>query len=137
MWGKPTFPDTDNVSIPCYCINNGGETELLNHLLNFDREEMMSSWLCLTPNMLDAIASCSGNVYFVDASRCAVKMNGVMIKIQRVGNDWFVTSPNQLFYDLVGRCGKSTKRGTAVILTEIQMFGAITYICKIRPEEEK
>lgn len=97
----------------------------------------MDMWLCLTPNMLDAIALCSGNVYFVDASRCAVKMNGVMVKIQRVGNDWFVSSPSQLFYDLVGRYGKSTKRGTVIRLAEIQMFGVLTYICNIRPEEEK
>jgi hypothetical protein len=97
----------------------------------------MDLWLCLTSNMLDAIASCSGNVYFVDVSRCAVKMNGVMVKIQRVGNDWFVSSPSQLFYDLVGRYGKLTKRGTVIRLAEIQMFGVLTYICNIRLGEGK
>ena len=94
---------------------------------------MVNMMMCLTRNMLGAIASCSGNVYFVDASRCAVKMNGVMVKIQRVGNDWLASSPNRLFYDLVGRYGKSIKRGTAVRLAEVQMLGVITYICNIRP----
>lgn len=97
----------------------------------------MDMWFCLTPNMLNVISSCSGNVYFVDASRCAVKMNGIVINLLRKGNDWFVSSSSKRFYDLVGRYGKSVKRGFPVNLTEIQMFGVITYICKIKPEEEK
>ena len=97
----------------------------------------MDLWLCLTPNMLNAIASCSGNVYFVDSSRCAVKMNGIVINILRKGKGWFVSSSSKRFYDLVGRYGKSAKRGFPVHLTEIQMFGVITYICNIRLEEEK
>ena len=97
----------------------------------------MDMWLCLTPIMLNAIASCSGNVYFVDASRCAVKMNGIVINLLRKGNDWFVSSSSKRFYDLVGRYGKSVKRGFLVQLTEIQMFSVITYICNINLEEEK
>jgi hypothetical protein len=87
--------------------------------------------------MLNVIASRSGNVYFVDASRCAVKMNGIVISLLRKGNEWFVSSSSKRFYDLVGRYGKSAERGFPVHLTEIQMFGVLTYICNIRPEEEK
>ena len=94
-------------------------------------------WLCLTPSMLNGIASCSGNVYFVDASRCAVKMNGIVINILRKGNEWLVSSSSKRFYDLVERHGKLAKRGFTVHLTENQMFGVITYICNIRLEEEK
>lgn len=95
-------------------------------------------WFCLTPNMLNAIASCSGNVYFINVSRCAVKMNGVMVKIQRVGNEWFASSSNERFYDLLVRhIGKRFTRGAVIQMTEIQMFGVITHICKINPEEEK
>lgn len=96
----------------------------------------MGMWFVLSPNMLKAIASCAGNVYFVDASRCAVKMNGVVIHILRGGDEWYVSSPSQRFYDLVGRYGKPTKRGSLVYLTELQMFGVITYLAKIGEEEK-
>lgn len=98
----------------------------------------MDMWFCLTPNMLDAIASRSGIIYFIDAARCCVKINGVMVKIQRIGNDWFASSSSPQFYNLVVRhAGKPSKRGTMIRMNEIQMFGVITYICKINPEEEK
>ena len=98
----------------------------------------MDMWFCLTPNMLNAIASCSGNVYFIDAARCSVKMNGVMVKIQRIGNDWFASSPSPQFYNAVVRhTSRPSKRGTVIRMNEIQMFGVITYICKISPEEGK
>lgn len=87
----------------------------------------------LTPGMLSAIASCSGNVYFVDASRCAVKMNGIVINLLQRGKGWFVSSSSNRFYDLVGRYGKSAKRGFPVHLTEAQTTAAITCISKIRP----
>lgn len=95
-------------------------------------------WSCLTPNMLNAIASCSGIVYFINASRCTVKMNGLMVKIQRVDNDWFASSSNERFYDLVVRhSGKRFTRGSVIQMNEIQMFNVLTYICNINPEEEK
>ena len=95
-------------------------------------------WFCLTPNMLNDIASCSGNVYFIDAARCSVKMNGVMVRIQRIGNDWFASSSSPQFYNVVVRhTGKPSKRGTVIRMSEIQMFGVITYISKISPEEGK
>lgn len=95
-------------------------------------------WSCLTPNMLNVIASCSGIVYFINASRCSVKMNGLMVKIQRVGNEWFASSSNERFYDLMGRhSGKRFTRGSVIQMNEIQMFNALTYICNINPEEEK
>lgn len=98
----------------------------------------MNSCFCLTANMLNAIASCSGIVYFINASRCSVKMNGLMVKIQRVGNEWFTSSSNERFYDLVVRhSGKRFTRGSVIQMNEIQMFGVLTYICKINPEEEK
>lgn len=98
----------------------------------------MDMWFCLTLNMLNAIASCSGNVYFIDAARCAVKMNGVVVRIQRIGNDWFASSSSPEFYNLVVRhTSKPCKRGTAIRMNEIQMFGVITYICNINPEEGK
>lgn len=98
----------------------------------------MNSWFCLTPNMLNAIASCSGIVYFINSSRCYVKMNGLMVKIQRVGNEWFASSSNERFYDLVVRDnGKRFTRGSVIQMNEIQLFGVLTYICKINPEEEK
>lgn len=98
----------------------------------------MNSWFILTPNMLNAIASCSGNIYFIDAARCSVKMNGVMVKIQRIGNDWFASSPSPQFYNVAVRhVSKPAKRGTVIRMNEIQMFGVITYICKINPEEGK
>ena len=96
----------------------------------------MNMWFVLSPNMLKVIASCAGNIYFVDPSRCAVKMNGVVIHILRGGDEWYVSSPSQRFYDLVGRYGKSTKRGSLVYLTGLQMFGVITYLAKIREEEK-
>lgn len=96
----------------------------------------MDMWFCLTPNMLNAIASCSGIVYFIDAARCSVKINGVMVRIQRIGNDWFASSSSPEFYDLVVRyISKPSKRGTVIRMNEIQMLGVITYICKIDPEE--
>lgn len=99
---------------------------------------MVDMWICLTPNMLNAIASCSGNIYFIDAARCSVKMNGVMVKIQRIGNDWFASSSSPQFYNVTVRhTGKPSKRGTVIRMNEIQMFGVITYICKINSEEEK
>lgn len=98
----------------------------------------MDMWLCLTPNMLNVIASCSGNVYFIDAARCSVKMNGVMVKIQRIGNDWFTSSSSPQFYNVAVRyTSKPSKRGTVIRMNEIQMLGVITYICKIDPEEGK
>ena len=99
---------------------------------------MVGMWFCLTPNMLNAIASCSGNVYFIDAARCSVKMNGVMVRIQRIGNDWFASSSSPQFYNVVLRhTGKPSKRGTVIRMNEIQMFGVITNICKINLEEGK
>lgn len=96
----------------------------------------MNSWFCLTPNMLNAISSCSGNVYFVDASRCSVKMNGVMVRIQRIGNEWFASSSSPRFYNVTVRhTSKPSNRGTVVQMNEIQMLGVITYICKTNPEE--
>lgn len=93
-------------------------------------------WFCLTPNMLNVIASCSGNVYFIDAARCSVKMNGVMVRIQRIGNEWFASSSSPEFYSLVVRhISRPSKRGTVIRMNEIQMFGVITNICKISPEE--
>lgn len=98
----------------------------------------MNSWSCLTPNMLNAIASRSGIVYFINASRCSVKMNGLMVKIQRVDNDWFASSSNERFYDLVVRySGKRFTRGSVIQMNEIQMFDVLILICNIRPEEEK
>lgn len=95
-------------------------------------------WSCLTPIMLNAIASCSGIVYFINASRCSVKMNGLMVKIQRVGNEWFASSSNERFYDLVVRDnGKRFTRGSVIQMNESQMFNVLTYICNINPEEEK
>ena len=91
----------------------------------------MDMWFVLSPNMMKAIASCAGNVYFVDVSRCAVKMNGVIIHILRGGNEWYVSSPSKRFYDLVGRYGKCAKRGALIYLTELQMFGVIAYLAKI------
>lgn len=93
-------------------------------------------WFVLSPNMLKVIALCAGNIYFVDPSRCAVKMNAVVIHILRGGDEWYVSSPSQRFYDLVARYGKPTKRGTQIYLTELQMFGVITYLAKIREEEK-
>lgn len=99
---------------------------------------MVGMWFCLTPNMLNAIASCSGIVYFIDAARCSVKINGVMVRIQRIGNDWFASSSSPEFYNLVVRhISKPPKRGTVIRMNEIQMFGVITYICKIDREEGK
>lgn len=96
----------------------------------------MDMWLCLTPNMLNAIASRSGNIYFIDAARCSVKVNGVMVRIQRIGNEWFASSSSPRFYNVtVSHTGKPSNRGTVVRMNEIQMFGVITYICKINPEE--
>ena len=93
---------------------------------------------CLTPNMLNAIASCSGIIYFINASRCSVKMNGLMVKIQRVGNEWFASSSNARFYDLLVRhSGTLFTRGAVVQMNEIQMFNVLIYICNINPEEEK
>lgn len=98
----------------------------------------MDMWLCLTPNMLNSISSCSGIIYFIDATRCIVKMNGVMVKIQRIGNDWFTSSSSPQFYNVAARyTSKPSKRGTVIRMNEIQMLGAITYICKINPEEGK
>lgn len=98
----------------------------------------MNTWFCLTPNMLTAIASCSGIVYFINVSRCSVKMNGLMVKIQRVDNEWFASSSNERFYDLVAKhSGTRFSRGSVIQMNEIQMFGVLTYICKINPEEEK
>lgn len=91
----------------------------------------------LTPGMLSAIASCAGNVYFVDASRCAVKMNGIVINLLQRGGGWFVSSSSNRFYDLVGRYGKSAKRGIPVHLTEAQASVVIDYISRIRLEEDK
>ena len=95
----------------------------------------MSNWLCLSPNMLTVIASCAGNIYFVDPSRCAVKMNGIVINLFRSCDEWYVTSSSQHFYDLIGRYGKTWKRGSLIHLTELQMFGALTYIAKRDGEE--
>lgn len=98
----------------------------------------MNTWFCLTPNMLVAIASCSGIVYFINASRCSVKMNGLMVKIQRVGNEWFASSSNERFYDLVVRYnGTKFTRGSVIQMNEIQMIDVLILICNIRPEEEK
>ena len=102
------------------------------------RRGMMDMWLCLTPNMLNAIASCSGNVYFIDAARCSVKMNGMMVRIQRIGNDWFASSSSPQFYNVVVRhISRPSKRGTVIRMNETQMFGVIAYICKINAEEGK
>lgn len=95
----------------------------------------MDMWFVLSPNMLKVIASCAGIIYFVDASRCTVKMNGVMVSILRGGDEWYVTSTSQRFYDLVGRYGKSTNRGDVIYLNELQMFGVITYLAKIGMEK--
>ena len=88
----------------------------------------MSNWLCLSPNMLQVIASCSGIVYFVDPSRCVVKMNGIKVSILRDTNEWLAGSTSQSFYDLLVRCGKSASRGDVVRLSELQMFGVLTHI---------
>jgi hypothetical protein len=88
----------------------------------------MNTWFCLTPNMLNVIASCSAIVYFVDPSRCVVKMNGIKVSIVRDTNEWFAGSTSQAFYDLLVRCGKSSSRGDVVRLSELQMFGVLTHI---------
>lgn len=90
----------------------------------------MDMWLCLSPNMLDVIASCSGIVYFVDRSRCSVKINGIVINLFRSCNDWYVKSSSQQFYDLILRYGKTCKRGSLIRLTEMQMLGVLTCIAK-------
>lgn len=90
----------------------------------------MDMWLCLSPNMLDVIASCSGIVYFVDRSRCSVKINGIVINLFRSCNDWYVKSSSQQFYDLILRYGKTWKRGSLIRLTELQMLGVLTCIAK-------
>lgn len=87
-----------------------------------------SNWLCLSPNMLEVIASCSGIVYFIDPSRCAVKANGYKVDILRNSNEWYVASSSKRFYDLLGRYGKSASRGDVACLNELQMFGVLTYI---------
>lgn len=88
----------------------------------------MDMWLCLTPDMMRVIASCSGIVYFVDPSSCVVKMNGIKVSIVRDINDWFTGSASQSFYDLLVRHGKSASRGDVVRLSELQMFGVLTRI---------
>lgn len=95
----------------------------------------MDMWLCLSPNMLQVIASCSGIVYFVDASRCAIKMNGFKIDVLRGGDEWYVASTSKRFYDLVGRYGKSTNRGDVIYLNELQMLGVLTYMAKTNGAE--
>lgn len=95
----------------------------------------MDMWLCLSPNMLDVIASCSGIVYFVDRSRCSVKINGIVINLFRSCNEWYVKSSSQQFYDLILCYGKAWKRGSLIRLTELQMFGVLTHIAKRCGEE--
>ena len=95
----------------------------------------MDKWLCLSPNMLDVISSCAGNVYFVDKSRCAVKMNGTVIHLFRSCDEWYVTSSSQRFYDLIGRYGKACNRGSLIHLTEPQMIGVLTYMAKMNGAE--
>lgn len=92
-------------------------------------------WLCLSPNMLDVISSCAGNVYFVDRSRCAVKMDGIVVNLLRRCDEWYVTSSSKRFYDLVGRYGKSTKRGDLIRLSELQMIGVLKYMAKTNGAE--
>lgn len=99
---------------------------------------MVDMWFCLTPNMLNVIASCSGNVYFIDAARCSVKMNGMMVRIQRIGNAWLASSSSPEFYNLAVRYTSSlSKRGTVIRMNETQMFGVIACVCKIGLKEGK
>lgn len=94
----------------------------------------MSDWLCLSPNMLEVISSCSGIVYFVDRSRCSVKMNGIVINLFRSCDEWYVKSSSKQFYDLILRYGKTWKRGSLIHLTELQMFDVLTRIAKMNGE---
>lgn len=95
----------------------------------------MSYYLCLTPIMLKVIASCSGIVYFVEPMRCTVKMNGVLIEILRMGDDWLVKSSCQPVYDFMGRYGKSVRRGLLISLNETQLFSVLNHFANKNGEE--
>ena len=100
-------------------------------------EESVYPWFCLTPKMMEVIASYSGVVYFIDANRCSVKANGIMITIGRKYDSWLATSSSQRFYDWAGKFGKPIKRGEVVRLSELQMYSALCYIGSTKISEEE
>lgn len=56
----------------------------------------------LTSEMLWPVSRAAGIVYFEDMSTCAIKMNGVMVRVKRLSVDaWAVNSFSKAFFKIV------------------------------------
>lgn len=91
----------------------------------------------MTPEMLRIISSACGIIYFVHNSSCNVKMNGIMLKIDRIGDKWFIHSPNQRFYDWIAAYGYSPVRGSILGMKEGRVIDCLNYAKNVNVRGDK
>lgn len=89
----------------------------------------------LTQDMLNIISRGSGIIYFADRGACNVKMNGIMLKIDRIADKWFVSSPCQRFYDWSTRYGYSPVRMSVLGMRENMVVKSLQYLLKMGEEK--
>ncbi len=84
----------------------------------------------ITKDMLNIISRGGGIIYFVDRGACNVKMNGIMLKIDRIADKWFLSSPCQRFYDWSARYGYSPVRLSVLGMRENMVIKSLQYLLK-------
>lgn len=89
----------------------------------------------ITDDMLNIISRGSGIIYFVDRGACNVKMNGIMLKIDRIADNWFVSSPCQRFYDWSTRYGYLPERLSVLQMRENMVIKSLQWMLKIGEED--